>query len=151
MGNFQTRGAVDCPVNPGHLQTTDTWSKPNLAVFPLIGTLAHRYVVVVLGHVDESGQTLAEPHGDFPVHVDGEGFEAFLESTHGVILEGAGIFAQIHASHLCQAEAADGNKPCSPVREREGGRNVKPLSKQTAGGRNQFSFFQKAICNFHIK
>lgn len=72
-------------------------------------------MVVVLGHVDKSGQPLAEPHGDLPVHVDGEGFETFLKPAHGVILEGAGIFAQIHASYLRQAKAADGNKPCSPV------------------------------------
>lgn len=24
VGDFKTRGAVDCPINPGHLQTTDT-------------------------------------------------------------------------------------------------------------------------------
>ena len=91
-------------------------SKPMLP-FPLT-PFTHSYVVVVLRHVDKSGQTLAEPHGDLPVHVDSEGFETFLKPAHGVILEGAGIFAQIHASYLCQAKAADGNKPCRPNRER---------------------------------
>lgn len=115
VGDFKTRGAVDCPVNPGHLQRTGQtrWSKPILP-FP-VAPFTHRYVVVVLGHVDKSGQTLAEPHGDLPVHVDSKGFETFLKPAHGVILEGAGIFPQIHASYLCQAKAADGNKPCSPV------------------------------------
>lgn len=114
--DFKTWGAVDCPVNSGHLQTTETLVQTD---FTFSGhPFTHRYVVVVLGHVDKSGQTLAEPHGDLPVHVDGEGFETFLKPAHGVILECAGIFAQIHASYLCQAEAADGNKPCSPVRER---------------------------------
>lgn len=72
-------------------------------------------MVVVLGDVDKRGQALAEPHGDLPVHVDGEGLEALLEPAHGVVLEGAGVFAQVHAPHLGQAKAADGNKPCSPV------------------------------------
>lgn len=137
VGDFETRGAVDRPVNPGHLQTTHTSVQTNLPVLPF----THRYMVVVLGDVDKSGQTLAEPHGDLPVHVDGERFEAFLESTHGVILEGAGIFAQIHAAHLGQAKTADWNKPYSPVRERGG--NIKPLRKQTARSRNLFSFFQR--------
>lgn len=118
VGDFKTRGAVDCPVNPGHLQTPHTLAQTNLQILPFTVTaFAHRYMVVVLGDVDKSGQTLAEPHGHLPVHVDGEGFEALLKSAHGVILEGAGVFAQIHASHLCQAKAADWNKPCSPVRE----------------------------------
>lgn len=68
-------------------------------------------MVVVLWHVDKSGQTLAEPHGDLSVHVDGEGFEAFLKTAHGVVLEGAGIFAQVHATHLGQTETTDWNKP----------------------------------------
>lgn len=118
VGDFETRGAVDCPVNPGHLQMTHTLVQTNLPILPF----THRYMVVVLGDVDKGGQTLAEPHCDLPVHVDGERFEAFLKSTHGVILEGAGIFAQIHASHLGQTKTADWNKPYSPVREGGGSR-----------------------------
>lgn len=103
-------------------------------------------MVVVLGDVDKRGQALAEPHGDLPVHVDGEGLEALLEPAHGVVFEGAGVFAQVHAPHLGQAKAADGNKPCSPVgggREAEGGENITPLRKPAAGGRNPFEFFAK--------
>lgn len=68
-------------------------------------------MVVVLGHVDERRQALAEPHGHLPVHVDGEGLEALLEAAHGVVLEGAGVFAQVHATHLRQSEAAHRNEP----------------------------------------
>lgn len=68
-------------------------------------------VHVVLRHVDEGGQALAEPHGDVPVHVDGEGLEALLQAAHGVVLEGAGVFTQVHATHLRQAEAAHRNEP----------------------------------------
>lgn len=72
---------------------------------------AHRDMVVVLRHVDKCRQALAEPHGDLSVHVDGEGFEALLKAAHGVVLEGAGVFAQVHATHLRKAKAADWNEP----------------------------------------
>lgn len=71
----------------------------------------HRDMVVVLRHVDKRRQALAEPHSDLSVHVDGEGFEALLKAAHGVVLEGAGVFAQVHATHLRQAKAADWNEP----------------------------------------
>lgn len=61
---------------------------------------------VVLRHDDEGGQTLAEPHGDLPVHVDSEGLEALLQATHCVVLEGAGVLAQVHASDLRHSQAA---------------------------------------------
>lgn len=76
-----------------------------------LATFAHRNVVVVLWHVDKSGQALAEPHGDLSVHVDSKRFEALLKATHGVVLEGAGIFAQVHATHLSQTKAADRDEP----------------------------------------
>lgn len=68
-------------------------------------------MAVVLRHVDKSRQSLAEPHGDLTVHVDGKGFKAFLKAAHGVVLEGASIFAQVHATHLSQTETTDWNKP----------------------------------------
>lgn len=63
-------------------------------------------VHVVLRYVDKGGEALAEPHGDLSVHVDSEGFEAFLETTHGVVLKSAGILAQVHASNLRHAQTA---------------------------------------------
>lgn len=77
-------------------------------------------MIVVLGHVDEGGQPLAEPHGDVAVHVDGEGLEALLESTHGVVLEGAGVLAQVHAADLGHGHATHRDEACSETeRERE--------------------------------
>lgn len=32
VGDFKTWGAVNCPVNPGHLQTTDTLIQTNLTL-----------------------------------------------------------------------------------------------------------------------
>lgn len=133
VADFKTWGAVDCPVNPGHLRMTDTLVQADFTFSP-VTPFTHGYVVVVFGDIDKSGQTLAEPHGDLPVHVDGEGFETFLESAHGVVLEGAGIFAQIHASYLCQAKAADGNKPCSPGGRSRGRREHKTSEKASSRG-----------------
>lgn len=65
---------------------------------------------MVLWHIDKGRQTLAEPHGDFSVHVDSKGFEAFLKATHGVVLEGASILSQIHTTHLRQAKTAHWNE-----------------------------------------
>ena len=73
-------------------------------------TPTHHEVIVVLGHVDEGGQALAEPHGHLPVHVDGEGFKSLLEATHGVVPEGAGLLAQVDAPHLGQTQAAHGDE-----------------------------------------
>lgn len=67
--------------------------------------------MVVLRHVDKCGQTLAEPHGELSVHVDGKGFKSFLKATHGVVLEGAGVLPQIHTTHLSEAEAAHRDEP----------------------------------------
>lgn len=68
-------------------------------------------MVVVFRHIDEGGQTLAEPHSHLPVHVDGEGLKPLLQAAHSVIFEGAGILPQIHATNLSQAETAHWNKP----------------------------------------
>lgn len=68
-------------------------------------------MVVVLRHIHKSRQTLAEPHGDLSVHVDSKGFKSFLKAAHGVVLEGAGVLTQIHATHLSQTKTADWNKP----------------------------------------
>lgn len=76
-----------------------------------LGLCSYCDVVVVFWHVDKSGQTLAEPHGDLSVHVDGKGLKSLLKAAHGVVLEGAGVFPQIHAPHLSQAETADRDKP----------------------------------------
>lgn len=61
---------------------------------------------VVLRYVDKGGEALAEPHGDLSVHVDGKRLKTFLQTTHGVVLEGAGILAQIHTSDLRHAQTA---------------------------------------------
>ena len=84
-------------------------------------SLVHLDVRVVFGHVDEGGQALAEPHGDVAVHVDGEGFESLLEATHGVVLEGAGVLAQVHAADLGHAQTAHRDEACRPWTRREGG------------------------------
>lgn len=61
---------------------------------------AHRDVTVAFRHVEESGQTFTEPHGDLTVHVDGERFKALLQSTHGVVFKSAGVFTQVHSADL---------------------------------------------------
>ena len=71
---------------------------------------------VVLGYFDKSGQALAEPHGDLSVHVYTEGLEAFLETTHGVVLKSAGVLAQVHASNLRQAQATHRDETWRRVR-----------------------------------
>lgn len=68
-------------------------------------------MVVVFWHVDKSRQTFAEPHRDLTVHVDSKRFESLLQATCCVVLEGASIFPQIHATNLRQTEATDWNKP----------------------------------------
>lgn len=68
--------------------------------------LPYLNVHVVLRHIDEGGQALAEPHGDLPVHVDGERLEALLQAAHRVVLEGAGVLAQVHASDLGHSQTA---------------------------------------------
>lgn len=68
-------------------------------------------MVVVLWHIDKGRKTLAEPHGELTVHVDSKGFESFLKATHGVVLEGASIFPEVHTTHLRQAKATHWNEP----------------------------------------
>lgn len=79
-------------------------------------------MVVVLWHVVKSRQTLAEPHGDFSVHVDGKGFKSLLKAAHGVVLEGAGVLSQIHATHLGQTETTHRNKTWRTAGGSGGGR-----------------------------
>lgn len=65
---------------------------------------------VVLGYIEKGGQTLAEPHGYLPVHVDSKGLEPFLETTHGVILKSAGVLAEVHTADLRHSKAAHGDE-----------------------------------------
>lgn len=65
---------------------------------------------VFLGYVEESGQALAEPHCNLSVHVDSKGLKTLLKATHGVVLKGARVFAQVHLADLGHAEAADWDK-----------------------------------------
>lgn len=69
-------------------------------------------MVVVLRHVDKSRQTLAEPHCDLSIHVDGKWLESLLQAAHGVVLKGASILPEVHTTHLRQTEATHWNKPC---------------------------------------
>lgn len=64
------------------------------------GDLSHRYVLVVRGHSYKLRQSLAQPHGYIPVHVDSKWFVAFLQTADGEVLQGADILAKIHSSHL---------------------------------------------------
>ena len=45
---------------------------------------------------DELRQSLAEPHGDVSVHVDGEGLVAFLQAADGEILQRAHLLPKVH-------------------------------------------------------
>lgn len=67
---------------------------------------------VLLRYVDKGGEALAEPHGDLSVHVDGEGLEALLETTHGVVLKSAGVLTQVHTSDLRHSQTAHRNETC---------------------------------------
>ena len=62
---------------------------------------------VVLGYIEKGGQALAEPHGDLSVHVYTKRLKALLETTHGIVLKGAGVLAQIHMANLRHAETAN--------------------------------------------
>ena len=59
---------------------------------------------MVCGHRDELGQALAEPHGDVPLQVDGEGFKALLQSTDGKVAQAANVLSQVDPAHLGQAQ-----------------------------------------------
>lgn len=72
--------------------------------------LLHLDMHVVLGYVDKGGKALAEPHGDLSVHVDTEGLKPFLETTHGVVLESAGVLAQVYMSNLSHTQTAHGDE-----------------------------------------
>ena len=63
-------------------------------------------VHVLWWHIDKGGEALAEPHCDLPFHVDSKGLKAFLETTHGVILESTGVLAKIHTSNLRYTQTA---------------------------------------------
>ena len=84
-----------------------------------VRSCVHLDVCVFFGHVDKSGQPLAEPHGDVAVHVDGEGFKSLLEATHGVVLKGAGVLAQVHAAYLGHAQTAHRDEACRQKIEKE--------------------------------
>lgn len=70
------------------------------------GTSSHLYVLVVAWDGHKLWQSLAEPHGDIPVHVDGERLIALLQPADGEVLEGADIFAKVHPPHLTHTQTA---------------------------------------------
>lgn len=101
VGDFETRGAVNGTINPGHLQNNDMLVQFSYFTSTAVSVcFPYCYVVVILWHIDKCRQTLAEPHGDLPVHVHSKGFKAFLKATRGVVLESVSIFAKVHATHL---------------------------------------------------
>lgn len=63
----------------------------------------HLDMRMVGGDRDELRETLAEPHGYVSLHVDGEGFESFLQATDGEELQAANILAQVNPTHLREA------------------------------------------------
>lgn len=67
-------------------------------------------MIVISRHWDELGQTLAEPHGDVPLHVDGEGLKSLLQSTNGKIAQAANILAQVDTADLRQAQCTHGDE-----------------------------------------
>lgn len=67
-------------------------------------------MTMIFGNIHKSREALAEPHGNFPVHVDSKGLKSFLQATHGVIFESTGILAQVHTSNLGKAQTTDWNK-----------------------------------------
>lgn len=85
----------------------------------LNGLCSYCNVVVVFWHVDKSRQTLAEPHRDLSVHVDSKGFKSLLKATCCVVLEGASIFPQVHATHLSQTETTNWNKSWQTAQRKE--------------------------------
>lgn len=116
MGDLQAGRTVHRPVDPRHLVESDrldaniynTKSKcmKLKALMTRTGISIHLDVHVGWRNVDKGGEALAEPHGDVPVHVDGEGFKAFLQAIHCVVLKGTGILAQVHATDLGQTQTA---------------------------------------------
>lgn len=70
----------------------------------------YRNMTVIFGNIDKSREAFAKPHGDLSVHVDSKGLKSLLQTTHGVIFEGAGILAQIHTSNLGKAQTTDWDK-----------------------------------------
>lgn len=67
-------------------------------------------VFMVHWYIDKCRKALAEPHSDLSVHVDSERLKAFLEATHGVVLKGACIFAQVHTANLGESKTANWDK-----------------------------------------
>lgn len=88
---------------------------------PTHGLQRYLYLGMILWHVDEGWEALAEPHRDVSVHVDGKRLKALLEAAHRVKPEGAGVHPEIHAADLRQPQRADGHKACGVVMEREPG------------------------------
>lgn len=72
--------------------------------------MKHLNVIMVSRHWDELGQTLAEPHSDVSLHVDGEGLKSLLQSTNGKIAQTANILAQVDTPHLRQAQCTHGDE-----------------------------------------
>lgn len=115
-------------------------------------------MVVVLRHVDKSRQTLAEPHCDLSIHVDGKWLESLLQAAHGVVLKGASILPEVHTTHLRQTEATHWNKPCRTDKghkDKGGGAKEEERKKSLRihGRRDGTSMqlLQKAIYKWHFK
>lgn len=58
-------------------------------------------------HIDKRRKAFAEPHSDLSIHVDGERLKTLLKATHGVVLKGAGVFAQVHTANLREPKTAN--------------------------------------------
>lgn len=67
-------------------------------------------VLMVFWHVDKRRKAFAEPHSDLSVHVDSKRLKALLKATCGVVLKGAGVFAQVHMANLGETKTANGNE-----------------------------------------
>ena len=66
---------------------------------------------------DELRQSLAEPHGEVSVHVDGEGLVAFLQTTDGEVLQRAHVLPKVHPPNLANTQAAHRDETCREDRE----------------------------------
>lgn len=71
------------------------------------GVGPHLIVGVLKGHSLKLGKALAEPGGDWSLHVDGEWLKAFLEAADGKEPQGAHVLAQVQVTHLARSQAAD--------------------------------------------
>lgn len=64
-------------------------------------------MIVVTGHWEKLGQTLAEPHGNVSLHVNGKRFKSLLQSTNGKIAQAANILAQVNTANLRKSQCTD--------------------------------------------